>query len=113
VQVRRLYCNSNFIANECFDVAESYFTKGLEQAGSQLDVKKIVYQMGGMMYTCVADWTKATDCFVKALEAAKTVGDKKSLEQSMVFLAMVYYLAGNLQESIKILTEGTNVYYSM
>jgi len=55
------------------------------------------------MHTCRADFTKAEEHLVKALEAAKTVGDLKSLEQSQVFLAMVYFLRGDLVQSTETL----------
>jgi len=79
--------------------AESYLAKGMEAAGKQLDVQKTVLQMQGMLFAGQAEWNKAIDSFTKAIEAAKTVGDLRTFEESVVFLATVFYLQGDMQQS--------------
>ena len=81
---------------------ETYMTQARELAGKQLDVLKTIEQLSGIIYAGLAKWDQATSAFEKAIDAAKTVGDLKSLEESTLFAGTVHFLKGDIQRSVKL-----------
>lgn len=81
---------------------ENYMKQAREQAGRQLDVLKVIEQICGIVYAGQAQWAQAKTAFEKAVDAARTVGDLKSLEESSLLLGTAYYMQGDVQQSIKV-----------
>lgn len=91
--------------NNDLKTAEAMVTKGKERSSNQLDVLKNIDQLSGIMYTGFAQWDKAEECLIKASDAAKTIGDLKSFEESMLFLGICHFLKGSVDKSIQITDE--------
>jgi tetratricopeptide (TPR) repeat protein len=83
-------------------IADQHIAKAVEAAGKQLDVLKKVLQISGMVYSGRGDFEKANDCLVRARDAATTIGDLKSWEETSVLLGTLYFLKGQIAESTEI-----------
>jgi len=44
---------------------------------------------------------KAEECFTKSIEAAKTVGDLRSVEETMIYMGIVEYFQAKVQQSVE------------
>jgi uncharacterized protein HemY len=74
----------------------------VETAGKQLDVLKSVYQISGMIFCGEAKWQQAEESLEKAISYGKTVGDLKSVEQSLIYLGHLRYLKGEIDKSVEV-----------
>eukprot|EP01119_Soliformovum_irregulare_P011079 TRINITY_DN2752_c0_g1_i4.p1 TRINITY_DN2752_c0_g1~~TRINITY_DN2752_c0_g1_i4.p1 ORF type:complete len:1020 (-),score=406.21 TRINITY_DN2752_c0_g1_i4:7-3066(-) len=85
--------------------AGEHHQKAIQIAGTQLDVLKNVHQFAGMVHASMAKWDDSLASFNLAIDAAKTVGDLRSWEESTVLAGTVKYLQGDLAESVRMTKE--------
>eukprot|EP01117_Protostelium_nocturnum_P011277 TRINITY_DN4096_c0_g2_i3.p1 TRINITY_DN4096_c0_g2~~TRINITY_DN4096_c0_g2_i3.p1 ORF type:complete len:1374 (-),score=492.46 TRINITY_DN4096_c0_g2_i3:24-4145(-) len=74
-----------------YKMADQLLQRAFESS-TELDVKKNVMQVGGMIFTSRGNWERAEDYFIQSLEASKIVGDLRSYEETLNFLGTMYYL---------------------
>jgi tetratricopeptide (TPR) repeat protein len=84
------------------EMALKYLAKGLEFSTKQLQSRSMVYQNGGIFYAGRGNWKEALRHFNESTKIAEKLGDRRMLEENMLFLSHVHHLMGALQECAKI-----------
>lgn len=87
--------------------AEAFIKKAgeLNLGRKQLDVQMAADQFIGMYYSGNSRWKESEERFKSAIEAARTVGNLRNVEESMIFLGTCYYHRGKLQKAVSTTAE--------
>lgn len=84
------------------EMAVAQIQEGAENAREQNQIEEVgrIHQSAGMYYSSVGQWKNAIESLSHAMNIAEKIGDRRLLEECLVFLSHVHYLQGDLFKSL-------------
>jgi class 3 adenylate cyclase/tetratricopeptide (TPR) repeat protein len=84
------------------ELAELQIAEGVKNATEHNQIEELgrIHQSAAMYYSGRGQWAVAVKCLTEAMGVAERIGDRRQLEECIVFLSHIHYLQGNIKDSL-------------